>query len=252
MPLKLSLITVAYNSLPTLQSTVASVLSQKLPNLEYIVIDGASTDGTMEWLAKNNEGITKWVSEKDKGIYDAMNKGLSMATGNIVGFIHADDLFANSEVLTEVVQFFKKKNIDLLYGDLEYISDKEPFKVVRYWKSGSFSISKLRKGWMPPHPTVYFKRDLIALHGGFDVSYLISADYEWLLRVLKRELKVGYLPKVMVQMRLGGASNRSLKNLIRKSREDYRALKTHKMGSFFTLINKNTSKLKQLFNRENY
>jgi len=248
---KVSLITVTYNSLPTLQATVASVLSQNFVDLEYIVIDGGSTDGTLAWLAENNEGITEWVSEIDKGIYDAMNKGLRMATGEIVGFIHADDVFASPEVLNNVVQLFKKENADLIYGDLEYISNKELFKVVRYWKSGSFSISKLRKGWMPPHPTVYFKRDLIDLYGGFDISYSISADYEWLLRVLKTGLKVAYLPQVMVQMRLGGVSNRNLKNLICKSWEDYRALKTHKMGSVFTLINKSISKLGQFFKRDN-
>lgn len=247
----LTLITVTYNSLHTLPATVSSVLSQKLPNLEYIVIDGGSTDGTVEWLAENDEGISEWVSEKDQGIYDALNKGLSLATGEIVGFIHADDLFANSGVLKEVVQLFEKEKADLIYGDLEYISDKEPIKVVRYWKSGMFSFSKLRKGWMPPHPTVYFKRELIDLYGGFNVSYSISSDYEWLLRVLKTELKVVYLPKVMVQMRLGGASNKNIKNMIRKSKEDYRALKTHNMGSYFTLINKNLSKLEQFFKRKN-
>lgn len=250
--MKLSLITVTFNSLHTLKTTVASALSQKLADLEYIVIDGGSTDGTAAWLKENNEGITKWVSERDNGIYDAMNKGLRLATGEIIGFIHADDVYAHSEVLKEVVQLFRNEDIDLLYGDLEYISDQKLSKVVRYWKSGSFSFSKLLKGWMPPHPTVYFKRNLIDLYGCFDTSYSISADYEWLLRVLKRGLKVAYLPKVMVQMRLGGASNKNLKNLIRKTQEDYRALKTHKMGSIFTLLNKNISKLGQFFNRENY
>lgn len=251
MPAKLSLITVTYNSLSTLQATVASVLAQDFTNIEYIVIDGASTDGTASWLQENNQGITRWISEKDLGIYDAMNKGLQMATGEIVGFLHADDVFANSEILKNVMKLVEQNNADLLYGDLEYVSDQDSSKVIRYWKSGSYSFSKLRKGWMPPHPTVYFKRNLIELYGYFDTSYSISADYEWLLRVLKSRLNVVYLPQVMIQMRVGGTSNRSLANIIRKSREDYRALRTHKIGSLFTLINKNTSKLGQFFSRKN-
>lgn len=250
--MKLSLITVTYNSLPTLKDTVASVVSQCPVDLEYIVIDGASTDGTVEWLKGEQPGITKWLSENDHGIYDAMNKGLKLATGDLVGFIHADDLLAHPNVLRKVVQFFKDEDADLVYGDLEYITKATPSKVVRYWKSGVFKLSKLSWGWMPPHPTVYFKRSLLETVGYFNTSYLISADYDWMLRALITHLKVAYFPTVMVQMRIGGASNRSIKNIIRKSKEDYRAIKANDVGCFLTLIVKNLRKLEQFIHRKNY
>ena len=159
--MKLSLITATYNSAETISNAINSVRNQKIDNLEYIVIDGCSTDGTLEILKENADIISKWVSEPDKGIYDALNKGLKMASGEIVGFLHSDDSFANDRILQNIIDVFDMQPIDFLYGDLEYITSAEPYKVLRYWKSGYFTPKNLKKGWMPPHPTVYFKRNLI-------------------------------------------------------------------------------------------
>ena len=248
--MKLSLITVTYNSLETLKETINSIRSQKVNGLEYIVIDGGSSDETVQLLKNNGDVVSRWISEPDKGIYDALNKGIYMATGEIVGFLHADDRFASANILSEVISQFCKREIDFLYGDLEYITTSNPHKVLRYWHSGTFSFSLLKRGWMPPHPTVYFKRELIQKTGAFNTSYTIAADYDWMLRCLSLpELKVYYLPKVMVQMRVGGVSNKSLSAIIKKTLEDYRALKSNKIGGFYTLALKNIGKLSQFFKR---
>ena len=249
--MKLSLITATYNSADIIMNAINSVRNQRIDNLEYIIIDGGSTDGTLEIIKENTDVISKWVSEPDKGIYDALNKGLRMASGDIVGFLHSDDNFANDLILRNIIDNFNKQTIDFLYGDLEYITSAEPCKILRYWKSGGFTQKKLRKGWMPPHPTVYFKRELLAKIGDFDTSYTISADYDWLVRCLtSSEIKVDYIPEVLIKMRTGGASNRSLKNIIKKSSEDYRIIRRNKIGGFNTLFYKNFGKISQFFKHE--
>ena len=246
--MKLSLITATYNSADIIINAISSVKDQKIDDLEYIIIDGGSTDGTLEIIKDNTDIVSKWISEPDKGIYDALNKGLRMASGDIVGFLHSDDNFANSSILQNIIDSFDKQSIDFLYGDLEYITSAEPHKVLRYWKSGNFTSKKLRKGWMPPHPTVYFKRELIEKVGQFDTSYTISADYDWMVRCLtSSEIKVDYIPEVLIKMRTGGASNRSLKNIIKKSREDYKIIRRNKIGGFNTLFYKNFGKIGQFF-----
>jgi glycosyltransferase len=249
--MRISLITVCYNCLNELKLTAQSVALQAVDNLEYIVVDGGSSDGTAEWLKTGNHSVTRWVSEPDNGIYEAMNKGLAMATGDLVGFLHANDTFSDVDILKEVMAVFRKGDADLLYADLEYVTNDAVPKVLRYWKSGFFSMKKLRHGWMPPHPTIYFKRELLSRLGNFDTTYRISADYEWLLRVLTGGVRVAYLPKVMVQMRVGGASNKNLRSIIQKSREDCSAIKKHLSGYFLVLIMKNFRKVGQFFLRKN-
>jgi len=250
--MRVSLITVSYNCLNELMLTAQSVARQAVDNLEYIVVDGGSSDGTAEWLTSGNHAVTNWVSEPDSGIYEAMNKGLAMATGDVVGFLHANDTFVDANILKQIIACFCNGDIDLLYADLEYVTNEAIApKVVRYWKSGVFSMNKLRQGWMPPHPTVYFKRELLSRFGNFDTDYRISADYEWLLRVLTAGIKVEYLPVVVVQMRVGGASNKNLCSIIRKSREDWCAIKKHLSGRFSVLIMKNIRKIGQFFSRKN-
>ena len=249
--MKLSLITATYNSAETISNAINSVRNQKIDNLEYIVIDGCSTDGTLEILKENADIISKWVSEPDNGIYDALNKGLKMASGEIVGFLHSDDSFANDRILQNIIDIFDMQPIDFLYGDLEYITSAEPYKVLRYWKSGYFTPKNLKKGWMPPHPTVYFKRNLIDRIGQFNTSYSISADYDWMMRCLTiPKLKVAYIPEVLIKMRTGGASNRSLKNIIKKSQEDYKIIRRNKIGNFITLLYKNFGKIGQFFKHD--
>jgi len=246
--MKISLITATFNSANTISETIDSVRQQNFENLEYIIIDGASSDGTLEILKQHNDLISKLISQPDSGIYDALNKGLKNVSGDIVGFLHSDDILADNNILAEINNLFETKNIDLLYGDLQYITNDLPPKIIRYWRSGDFSPPLLKKGWMPPHPTVYFKRDLIEKIGLFNTSFKISADYDWIVRSLTNpEIKVEYLPKVLVKMKTGGVSNRNLKKIFQKSYEDYKIIKQNKIGNFNTLILKNFSKINQFF-----
>ncbi len=244
--MQLSLITVAFNACASLEETILSVQQQYYKNIEYLIVDGGSTDETLEMVKKYPETVTSFVSEPDNGIYDAMNKGLKRATGDVVGFLHADDRFAHSQVLIDIMNVFDNKEVDVLYGDLQYVTSFDPLKVLRHWESGVFSRQLIKKGWMPPHPTVYFKRSLVQQIGFFDTSFKISADYDWLLRLLLSDgVSISYLPKVLVYMATGGASNKSIRNIIQKSKEDYRAIRQNKAGSLLTLANKNLSKVGQ-------
>lgn len=249
--MKISVITICYNSAHSIGDAIQSVLAQTYPNVEYIVVDGKSKDTTVEVIKSFGSGISKFVSEPDKGIYDALNKGIKMATGDVIGFMHSDDLYANNEILTKVAALFEKEKTDSVYGDLEYVYKDDTSKVLRYWKSGAFSIPKLRMGWMPPHPTFYVKREVYEKYGLFNINLKISADYDTMLRFLgKHHITTAYLPEVMVRMRVGGASNRSLKNIIRKSKEDYQAIKDNSFGSIFTLIFKNLRKITQFIAKD--
>jgi glycosyltransferase len=247
----LTLITVTFNACASLEETILSVQQQHYNNLEYLIVDGGSTDGTLEMVKKYAEVVTSFVSEPDKGIYDAMNKGLKRATGDVVGFLHADDRFAHPRVLNDIMAAFETKPSDALYGDLQYVTSFEPLKVLRHWKSGAFNCQLIKKGWMPPHPTVYFKRSLLKQIGYFDTSYKIAADYDWLLRLLQVEdVSVDYLPEVLVYMSTGGASNKSIGNIIQKSKEDYRAIRQNKVGGVLTLVNKNLGKVGQFLSHK--
>jgi glycosyltransferase len=246
--MKISLITATYNSVNSIEDTINSVKSQDVENLEYIIIDGASTDGTLEIINQHKDVVTKLISEPDNGIYDALNKGIKNATGDIIGFLHSDDYFANNKILNEIQTTFEKRQNDFLYGDLQYITSDNPPKILRYWKSGDFKFSNLKKGWMPPHPTIYFKKNLIDKIGFFDTSYSISADYDWIIRCLTLpEVKVAYIPKVLINMTTGGQSNKSLKNIIKKSREDYKIIRKHRIGGLYALLLKNITKIIQFF-----
>jgi len=246
--MRISLITATYNSEKTIAETINSVRCQNVDNLEYIIIDGGSSDSTQEIINQNKEVVTKLISEPDKGIYDALNKGMKIATGEIIGFLHSDDIFADNHVLKEVIDVFEKESVDLLYGDLQYITSDTPLKILRHWQSGEFKHSNLKRGWMPPHPTLYFKRDLIEKTGYFNISYIIAADYDWIIRCLTLpDIKVAYIPKVLIKMRIGGKSNRNLKNIIRKSKEDYKIIRHNKIGGVCTLFLKNFRKVNQFF-----
>ena len=222
--MKVSLITSTYNSADTLLDTLESVRRQTHDDIEYIVIDGASKDGTLDLLEQNLDIIAVLRSEPDKGIYDALNKGIAIATGEIVGLLHSDDVFASENVLAEVVKLFENTSCDAVYGDLEYVRRDNLSKRIRYWKSQPFDRSAFYKGWMPAHPTFYLKREYYEQFGSFDLSFFTSADYELMLRMLLRhELKAQYLPKTMVSMRVGGQSNVSWKNRWIANQEDARA-----------------------------
>ncbi|MDG5800564.1 glycosyltransferase family 2 protein [Marinilabiliaceae bacterium ANBcel2] len=245
--MKISLITICFNNEETIEETFKSVKNQNYPNLEYIVIDGASTDKTVDIIKREQAFISKWISEPDKGIYDALNKGIEMATGDIIGFIHGDDIFADNNVLKTVASRFNEKDKpDLIYGNLRYVKANNPDIVLRHWNSSKFSLRKCKWGWMPPHPTLYCKNKVFKKVGYFNISYKISADYEWILRAfLNHQLKAAYIPVLMIKMKTGGVSNRSFKNIMLKTKEDYRAIKEHHAGGILTLLWKNFSKLNQ-------
>ena len=244
--MRISVITAVFNRKDTIAQCVDSIRSQRWPNLEHIVVDGASTDGTWEWLQRNGLRGSVMSSEPDKGIYNALNKGLRKASGDVVGFMHSDDFFADDRVLEEVAQAFQHHEVDAVYGDLDYVLSKDASQVVRRWRSGGFSVSKLRMGWMPPHPTLYVRRKVIERLGGFDERYKISADYDAVLRYFSSEgFTAHYIPQVLVKMRTGGASNASLRTIARKSLEDYWALKRHRIGGVGSLLAKNFRKIEQ-------
>lgn len=246
--MKVSIVTATYNSSSTILDTVLSVEKQTYPNIEYIIIDGDSQDGTIK-IAKNNcSRISKILVEKDEGIYDALNKGISLSTGDVVGFLHSDDLYSDDTVVEELVSKFESSKYDAVYGDLKYVKKLDTSIVVRSWEAGEFDFNKLKNGWMPPHPTFYMKRDLYLKYGAFDIGFKISGDYDSMMRYLWRyKIKVGYLPRFMVEMRYGGESNRSLKNIVLKTLEDVRVLRANKIQPLRAILLKNIRKLPQFF-----
>jgi len=252
--LKFSIITATFNSAHFIESCILSVLKQNIDQLEIIIVDGLSSDSTLEKLipiVENRQNITI-CSEKDFGIYDALNKGIEMATGDIIGFVHSDDLLNHKNVLSEIKNMFISTNADGIYGDLEYIDQIDTNKIIRYWKSCSFHKKLLKKGWTPPHPTLFLKKSVYKKHGYFNLNYKISSDYDFMLRIFKdTELSFEYLPKVITRMRVGGVSNKNLKNIFLKTFEDYKAIRKNKIGSLGTLVRKNLSKIKQFFQRKN-
>lgn len=248
--LKISIITAVYNNREHLEECFASVFSQTYPHIEYIVVDGGSTDGTADIIRKYENKISRWISEPDKGIYDALNKGISMATGDVTGLLHSDDLFNSSETIGHIADAFEKTGCDAAYGNLEYVSRTNTQQVIRFWKSSPFDKSLLKKGWMPPHPTLFVKRKWYAEKGTFRTDFRISADYDLILRLFNDDLfKTFYIDEVITRMRTGGASNRSLKNIYLKSKEDYIALKQTKVGGIVTLFLKNAQKVLQFVRR---
>ncbi|MFN7737053.1 MAG: glycosyltransferase family 2 protein [Pirellula sp.] len=221
---RISIITAVYNRVSTIECALHSVRAQKNAEIELIVVDGMSDDGTAKVLDRNRSQIDILIQEPDDGIYDALNKGLNAASGDVIGFLHADDFFANSTVIESVARQFDGTDCEGVYGDLLYVSADDPDAVIRYWRAGCFSEAKLRWGWMPPHPTVYLRRDAYRRLGGFRTDLQIAADYEILVRMFaKHRLDMRYLEQILVKMRVGGKSNASLKNRMLANREDRRA-----------------------------
>ena len=246
-PLKITLITVAYNSAATIADTLASVAAQTHAEIEHIVIDGQSTDATIEIVRRHGAHVSTLVSEPDDGIYDAMNKGIALATGELIGFLNADDVLNGNDAVSSVARA-AATGCEVVYADLVYVRNDDLDRVVRHWRSGGFRRSRLRFGWMPPHPTFYVRRELLREVGGFDTSFRIAADYDFMLRCLARPaVKVSYVPQVLVRMRTGGVSNAGLSSMLRKSREDLVALRRHSIGGLLTLVAKNLRKLPQYF-----
>lgn len=248
MPLKMkvSIITATYNSATTIKDTLLSVKKQTYHNVEHIIVDGVSADNTLN-LLNYFEHSGPLLSEPDKGIYDAMNKGIRMANGDIIGILNSDDFYPHARVIEKVVKAFEKEDCDAVYGDLNYVDPYDVKKVLRKWIAGGFSRKLFYKGWMPPHPTFFVKREVYEKYGNFNLSFKSSSDYELLLRfLLLKQIKVKYVPGVLVHMRAGGYSNRSIKNRFAAHIEDYRAWKTNGLSpKWYTLAMKPLRKVKQ-------
>jgi glycosyltransferase len=247
--MKISIITAVFNGKSTIEEAIKSLSGQTYKNVEHIVVDGGSADGTLDVIERYRGKIAKIISEPDRGIYDALNKGIRLASGDAIGILHGDDLYAHDKVLGKVASVFENRNLDSCYGDLEYVSKEDSNKVIRYWKSSTFRPGKFKYGWMPPHPTFFVKREIYEKYGLFNTGFRIAADYELMLRFLeKHRISTHYIPEVFIKMRLGGASNRSLKNMFIKSSEDYKAWKVNNLnGGLHTILLKNFSKIPQFF-----
>ncbi|MDP3587807.1 MAG: glycosyltransferase family 2 protein [Sulfuricurvum sp.] len=228
--MKISIITITYNSEKTLDDTIKSVLSQTYNDIEYIIVDGKSKDTTIDIVKSYGDKISKVVTEKDNGIYDAMNKGLRLATGDVVGILNSDDVYFDEHVIEKVMHKFQKENVDSVYGDLYYVKPENVNEVVRYWKSSEFIKGSFAKGWHPPHPSFFVKREAYEKHGFFDLNMKVSADFELMLRFLEKfQISTVYLPKVIVRMRTGGESNSSIGNIIRGNRSILKAFEKNQI-----------------------
>jgi len=225
----ISLITVTFNAANTIEKCIKSVIAQSYPNVEYIIIDACSTDATISIINRYKNHVHHLISEPDKGIYDGMNKGIALATGDIIGIINADDHFADDHILTHVARAFQSSGADIIYGDIDYIDKKN--KIIRKWRSGVYKPGHFNRGWMPPHPSFYAKRQLFDSFGKYDLQYGSATDYELMLRFIHtHNIKVHYINKVMVRMLVGGVSNQSIGNRINAWQNDYRAMKRNRLA----------------------
>jgi glycosyltransferase involved in cell wall biosynthesis len=244
-----SIITPVLNGQDTIGDTLKSIAGQSYPDIEYIVVDNGSTDATLEIVKKYGAIVSTVCFERQKGIYHAMNKGIHSAHGGIIGVLNADDCYAHNEVIGDVVRTMGKRNADVCWGNLVYVDRINLEKVIRYWKSRDYTEGLFERGWMPPHPTFFVRNWVYEKHGVFDPTYRLAADYELMLRLLHTHgVRGAHIPEVLVKMRIGGMTNRSVGNLIKKSREDYRALRANGLrGGLCTLALKNISKIPQFF-----
>jgi glycosyltransferase len=245
--MKVSIITVTMNSEKYLADCINSVRRQNHKDIEHIIIDGKSTDRTIAIILQNLNHISYWISETDRGMYDAINKGLQMATGDIVGILNSDDMFASADAVKSIVDCFETTDTDSVYGDLVYVDAANTQKVIRYWKGVSYKRSRFRYGWMPAHPTFYVRRELIRQYGLYENHYYTAADYEFMARYLfLHKVSSQYIDAMLVKMRNGGISNENLKSRLRANRRDFLAMRKNQIPfSFFVSILKPLIKLPQ-------
>lgn len=245
--MKVSIITVVFNGADHIRDCIDSILGQTYTNLEYIIVDGGSTDGTVELVKSYGTKIARFISEPDKGLYDAMNKGIGMATGEVIGLLNADDFYRHNRVIENMVNTFERTDADAVYGDMLYVDRQNTQQLKRYWRSGWYSENAFLWGWMPGHLSFFAKRRLYEQHGLFRLDLTSAADYELLLRFIhKNKAKLAYMNEVTIVMRAGGISNSSLKNRLRANREDRLAWDMNNVKPyFFTLWLKPLRKLTQ-------
>ncbi len=251
MTVKISIVTVAKNAEATIADTLRSVADQCHKAVEHILIDGASTDRTMDIVEREGAHLAQVVSEPDQGLYDAMNKGIALAKGQVVGTLNADDVYAHKNVLAKVATNFAQPDLQACFSDLVYVQRKDPARVVRYWKSQPFEPGLFARGWIPAHPTFFVRRDVYQELGGFDLRYRLQSDFELTMRFLEvHRIKSVYVPEVWVCMRMGGATNNSLINLYKGNMESFRACRRHgiRVGPWF-FVSKFAMRIPQFFRR---
>ena len=249
--MKISVVTVCFNSEKFIKDAIDSVLAQDYPNIEYIIIDGGSTDNTIPIIESYGNKISNFISQPDKGIYDAMNKGLKLATGKFIAILNSDDFYIHNNVISSVVKRLKKENTDCLYADLIYVNRTDPTINVRYWKSKPFIQSSFKLGWHPAHPTFIVKNNVYKKFGYFSLEFKIAADFELMLRFLeKHKISSTYYPEPRIKMRLGGTTNKSIKNIVSQNIECYKAFKSNNLNvSIFYPIFRLLPKLMQYTTR---
>jgi glycosyltransferase len=241
----ITIITTCYNRATTIEHTIRSAISQDYNNIEYIVIDGASTDGSMDIINRYSGHLSHIVSEKDTGTYQAINKGIRLATGDIIGLLHSDDIFYSTDILSKVADLFSRNRADIIYGNGIYVSPDNPDKIVRNWISGEYNREKVKRGWLPLHPTVYVKREVYEQCGPYDESYKIAADSDMLVRMLyAHRFNVHYFNEYIVRMQMGGLST-SLATQLHKWKEDIRMYRSHGFNPYLALGGKVLSKVPQ-------
>lgn len=259
--MKVSIITVCYNSQKFIRTAIESVLAQDYPDIEYIIIDGKSTDNTLDIVREYGERISLVVSEPDYGIYDAMNKGLKLATGDVLAALNSDDMYANQHIISQVVQLFQQTNCEIVYGDLHFVDAVDTSKIVRTWVTKPFVPGSFKHGWHPPHPTFFVKNDVYKKYGYFNTRYTLAADFELMLRFLEKyQVSSSYLPVAMVYMRTGGASGVA-SSFIQRNLEVWQSFKINqfKISIFYPIfrflpkiISIFKNKIKNLFNQYSY
>ena len=247
-----SIITVSFNSIRTISDTIKSVLSQIYSNIEYIIIDGSSTDGTIELVNSFGNKISKFISEPDNGIYDAINKGIRLATGDVIGILHSDDFFYDNNVIATVAETFIKYDINAVFGDVQFVSPENSSKIVRYYSSKHFNTGKFKYGFMPAHPSFYVRRELYEKLGFYKTDYKIAADFELLIRFLHvNRIKCKYLEMPFVSMRTGGISNTSIWSNITLNKEIARACRENGIRTnYFLIYSKYFTKIFQFFGKK--
>ncbi|MDR0940065.1 MAG: glycosyltransferase [Mediterranea sp.] len=247
--MKVSIITSCFNREATIGDTVESVLAQTHPNIEYIVVDGASKDRSLDVIRRYGDRIAKVISEPDHGMYEAINKGIRAATGDVVGLMHSDDMFYSASVVGRIVEEMERTGAELVYGNGVFVDAQDTSRVIRDWRSGSFDRRKMRRGWLPLHPTVYVRRECIECLGGYDESYRIAADSDFLVRYMyEGELRVVYLDEYIVRMRMGGLST-APSTMRRKWAEDLRNYRSHGFAPYWALAGKILSKVPQYLSK---
>jgi len=248
--LKISVITAVWNSETTVGEAIASVASQTHADLEHVIMEGNSSDGSLAAIERAAHPRMRLISEPDDGIYDALNKGVKNATGDVIGFIHSDDFLAHNGALARIAAAFDDPAVEAVFSDLDYVSQADTSRVIRHWSTGPYHPRRLKYGWMPAHPTLYLRRDVYERFGAYDKNLRIAADYDFILRYFSQATgKSVYIPEVLYKMRVGGVSNRNWAKICQKMEEDMLAIRRNRVGGVYTLALKNLSKVSQFLVR---